>query len=429
MGTVFAVASCGGPLIPFRGGRIDTTVPGPATVPEPHQDLESHIASFKRQGFNKSEMIALVACGHALGGVQQVDFPTIVNNADEFASFDTTLDKFDNAVYVAVNMFCYALLTLPFLSVTEYLAGTTTNPLITITNVTTRSDLRIFSSDGNATMQRAFNATCGRLFERMINTVPKNVKLTAPVEPFENKVKGFAYYTNNGSYALDVSLRVNPTIKHSLHKLKSEIIQRLTPNPQRTVTLFWKERQETGSPCANIGCFANSTTTRTFSSSFFGKLKGVPIQTHYIFNARIPLKNSVSNFWFLVDEHDGSAPTMVDNQGSGFPVTQDTVLYDPVRTNIVSTGGFNSSYALVVAVRNNSIGSSSPSISVESYQTRTPDFIPLIETVELQPDATNPPADGYVFFTGNVSTSASAIHINAVVGGKTFKLYRGADDL
>lgn len=71
LGAVFAVAGCGGPLIPFSAGRVDATRAGPPTVPEPQQDLASHQASFRRQGFNETEMIALVACGHTLGGVRQ----------------------------------------------------------------------------------------------------------------------------------------------------------------------------------------------------------------------------------------------------------------------------------------------------------------------------------------------------------------------
>ncbi|GLB35616.1 putative peroxidase family protein [Lyophyllum shimeji] len=61
MGAVMAVASCGGPVIPYRGGRVDARVAGPATVPEPQQDLSSHIGSFERQVFTQEEMIALVA--------------------------------------------------------------------------------------------------------------------------------------------------------------------------------------------------------------------------------------------------------------------------------------------------------------------------------------------------------------------------------
>lgn len=101
MGAVWGVAGCSGPPIRYRGGRVDASSAGRPGVPEPQQDLQSHINSFKLQGFNESEMIGLVACGHTLGAVRAVDFPTIVaeqngsNPTVEF--FDTTL-QYDNAV-------------------------------------------------------------------------------------------------------------------------------------------------------------------------------------------------------------------------------------------------------------------------------------------------------------------------------------------
>jgi hypothetical protein len=55
-----------GPEIAFRGGRVDAVEPNKPGVPEPQQDLDSHIASFARQGFTKTEMIGLVACGSVL---------------------------------------------------------------------------------------------------------------------------------------------------------------------------------------------------------------------------------------------------------------------------------------------------------------------------------------------------------------------------
>jgi catalase (peroxidase I) len=70
--------SNGSIILPFRAGRVDATGPGPTGVPEPQQDIETHTQIFARQGFNASEMIALVACGHSIGGVHGVDFPEIV---------------------------------------------------------------------------------------------------------------------------------------------------------------------------------------------------------------------------------------------------------------------------------------------------------------------------------------------------------------
>jgi hypothetical protein len=81
LGAVVAVRSCGGSKmsIPLRVGRVDATEAGPLGVPEPQEDLDTHIADFKRQGFNMTEMIGLVACGHTIGGVHQEDFPDITS--------------------------------------------------------------------------------------------------------------------------------------------------------------------------------------------------------------------------------------------------------------------------------------------------------------------------------------------------------------
>jgi hypothetical protein len=111
----------GGPEIPFRGGRVDAGGPNTPGVPEPQQDLQSHIASFARQGFTPTEMISLVACGyvycilipntltlnthrHSFGGVEHAPFPDISpemhdpNNTLSVSHFDTTFAHFDNNV-------------------------------------------------------------------------------------------------------------------------------------------------------------------------------------------------------------------------------------------------------------------------------------------------------------------------------------------
>jgi catalase (peroxidase I) len=95
----------GGPEIAFRGGRVDAIEPNAPGVPEPQQDLESHTASFARQGFSTEEMIALVACGHSFGSVQHSSFPDIVSpgeNVEDEAgmTFDSTFSHFDNDVQV-----------------------------------------------------------------------------------------------------------------------------------------------------------------------------------------------------------------------------------------------------------------------------------------------------------------------------------------
>ncbi|KAJ6488996.1 heme peroxidase [Mycena sanguinolenta] len=187
LGTIIAIENCGGPEIPFRGGRVDAGEPNSPGVPEPQDDLDSHIADFARQGFTQPEMIGLVACGHltvdrhTFGGVQQAAFPNIVpilndpNNTESVAHFDSTSVNFDN------------------LFATEYISGTTQNPLVVGFNETTNSDKRIFGSDGNITMKsfadspELFASTCADLIARMLDTVPTGVELTEIITPLPVK--------------------------------------------------------------------------------------------------------------------------------------------------------------------------------------------------------------------------------------------------
>ncbi|KAF7341539.1 Peroxidase [Mycena venus] len=181
VGAILAIENCGGPEIAFRGGRVDAVEPNLPGVPQPQQDLDSHIASFARQGFTQTEMIGLVACGHTFGGVQHDFFPDIVpelndpSDTDSVAHFDTTNTQFDNKI------------------ATEYISGTTQNPLVVGFNDTTNSDKRIFGSDGNATMQSfanspdLFASTCADLLARMVDTVPAGVQLTDVITPLAVK--------------------------------------------------------------------------------------------------------------------------------------------------------------------------------------------------------------------------------------------------
>ncbi|KAL0575763.1 hypothetical protein V5O48_006206 [Marasmius crinis-equi] len=388
MGAVLGVGSCGGPLIPYRGGRADATSAGPATVPEPQQDLASHTESFRRQGFTQSEMIALVACGHSLGGVRQQDFPEIVQTPvdRDIALFDGT-QGFDNAV------------------VTRYLQGTTTNPLAVGPNTTTNSDLRIFSSDGNATMQGLgspdnFNKVCSDLLERMINTVPKGVQLTDVVEPIEYKVGQSRLFPGDtpGLLRFTTSLRL-------LHN-----------NPSRTVKLFWSDRQ--GSVCPSTGCSVPSTSVSESSGSVLMAPRGLSL-TIYEFDTPVNMTSSMSKFWFEVDEGDGSKPVLVNNDGAGLLIKQDAVLFDLARTSF-SFEGSGLNYNVVIAARN---ADASTKISLVSYIPATLISQPLAkrETINLSVDSRYPLLAGYTFFSGNLPFSREWFDIVAEIGGQTIR--------
>lgn len=99
------------------------------------------------------------------------------NNTNGGINFDSTRGIFDTLV------------------VEEYLEGTGQRggPLVTSFNETSRSDLRLFESDGNATMKalyaqgEGFIDTCVDLLTRAINTVPAGVDLQDAVEPMAIK--------------------------------------------------------------------------------------------------------------------------------------------------------------------------------------------------------------------------------------------------
>jgi hypothetical protein len=88
------------------------------------------------------------------------------------------------------------------------MSGHTNNPLVVGANVTTRSDARIFSSDGNATMKAfsqlpaLFRSTCASLVARMIDTVPRGVKLTEVIKPLPVKPDSLQLmHLKNNSFA------------------------------------------------------------------------------------------------------------------------------------------------------------------------------------------------------------------------------------
>lgn len=74
--------------------------------------------------------------------------------------------------------------------VVEYLTGTGLKggPLVTSFNVSMRSDLRLFESDNNATLNAmktptTFRNRCLTIFERFLDTVPSGVVLSDVVVP------------------------------------------------------------------------------------------------------------------------------------------------------------------------------------------------------------------------------------------------------
>ncbi|KAH8827144.1 heme peroxidase [Flagelloscypha sp. PMI_526] len=318
IGVVFGFRACGGPLVPYRAGRVDATEAGVAGVPEPHQPIEQHIETFRKQGFTQSEMISLVACGHTLGGVRSADFPT--------AQIDSNVDV---ALFHGKQPYGLDV-------VTGYLDGSSPNPLILSSNVTMNSDQRIFSSDGNVTMQKlsdktTFDQTCTTLLERMINTVPQGITLSDVILPIENRLSRVYLYpspTAENELVLTAALRVcNIT---SLFRLELTSLQLLNPPSGLTVKLFWSDRRSP-TTCPPSGCSVSAL--RSFSVGQGQGLKtlwNISTAVRYQFEAHIAANSSIDKFWFVLS--DGST---LDNGGNGFVIDQDDFLWDPSRSKRV----------------------------------------------------------------------------------------------
>ncbi|KAL1856962.1 hypothetical protein Daus18300_010522 [Diaporthe australafricana] len=185
LGVIAAVSTCGTttttPNIPLRFGRVDADVAGPSGVPGPDTDLDETFKRFDKAGFNQSDAIALTVDGGQ--------------------PFDSTPTIFDTTV------------------VNEYLDGTGQmgGPLITTSDVGNRSDLRLYTSDANATMHSlstlsAFLPRCYSLFERMINTVPADVSLSEPVLPMMWKVENIYF---------DIDASGSPSVAGNIRYLHS----------------------------------------------------------------------------------------------------------------------------------------------------------------------------------------------------------------
>ena len=141
----------------------------------------------------------------------QGGFPTVVgpeavspNNTAGGIHFDSTVAVFDPLV------------------VHEYLNGTGNQggPLVTSFNISSRSDLRLYESDNNATMINLANQgegfldTCSALLQRMIETVPSNVVLSEVISPITVKPTNATLdFDAQGKLIFSGSVRVNYPLK------------------------------------------------------------------------------------------------------------------------------------------------------------------------------------------------------------------------
>ncbi|EFX04208.1 L-ascorbate oxidase [Grosmannia clavigera kw1407] len=375
LGVYTSVVSCGGPKIPFRVGRIDAKEAGPSGVPEPTDNITVLTNKFAKQGFNTSEMIALVACGHTVGGVHGVDFPTIVPGSgtagNNYSHFDNTT-HFDNDVVI------------------DYMSDNTSNPLVVGPDVGKNSDLAVFNADGNKTMNRltdatTFQDTCLTMLERMINTVPSTVKLTDPLTPYPIKPANLVLKLSDNGANLTFSgqIRVLVTNRDST-KIES-------------LSLHYLARDGVTPGVINA-------TAALYQSGFAGAF-GDSFQ-FYEFETVLDASSSVSSFNVSIALKDGTVEEH-NNNGGGFPV-QSSILLQSSRTCYIanSTGSY---FKLVAAVHDSR--KALPATVVTYVQNpRIGTKIPSLDAVNTSLAFVNS-TGAYDFFSATVSLGVDQVYL------------------
>ncbi|KAJ7057892.1 L-ascorbate oxidase [Mycena amicta] len=366
IGTVFAVAACGGPAIPLRGGRIDTNIAGPYGVPNASDPIDSLTNNFAKQGFNVSEMIQLVACGHTLGGVRYPDFPTVVSAGPNTA--DTVVDLFDETQQFDHNI------------VTQYLDGSTRDPLVVL-NQTMASDQRVFAADGNATMQSmstadSFSKTCTTIFDKMLNTVPSTVTLSDYIDLQPVKVSNVQLTLGDSKLQFEAAVR----------------LQLLTNST--TVNMYWCDRYGDSANCGGGLKRFSSPGSSSSVVSPIATTMGATLKK-YQFVVPIDPSQGISKFWFVVDFGNGTT-SVADNNGAYYTVDQDEVLWVPSMSKAKSVVTSESGWYIVAAVKS----SSNPSrVYIDCIGRATSNYIAVNATYDLSLNSSLTSKLGYDFYS------------------------------
>ncbi|KAI9650787.1 hypothetical protein NHQ30_000818 [Ciborinia camelliae] len=383
MSVVVASVSCGGLDVPYRGGRVDATGAGVSGVPEPQQDLATHTAIFAKQGFNTSEMITMVACGHVLGGVHGVDFPQITGDDTNFPHFDSTHDQFINTI------------------VTEYLEDNSTDVLVMGKNDTFNSDKRIFGADNNKTMKALaeptyFQKQCSDIFARMIDTVPAAVTLSDVMTPREVKPWG-----------ITLTLGANNTLAFAGH-----IRVRTTGQDDSKLSLSIKYRNRDSSTSTVLA--ATRETYQDGQSYGFNR----EIFTWYSFSTELSASSGVSSFDVILHT-TGAADQTNTNNGNGFPVS-DAILFQSAQScspqiAVNAAGQYN--LTMTAAVR---ADRASELVAFDwVYKRSTPGIdINQLEVQRTIMEKTSAEIDGYYLFsaTKTIDTTQYQTTLDLVLG-------------
>jgi len=330
----------------------------------------------------------MVACGHTMGGVHGKTFPEITENNEEsnVVHFDSTDATFDPKV------------------ATEYLDGTTQNPLVVAHNDTLNSDKRIFAADNNVTMKalasdpKTFQSMCSDIFARMLDTVPSTVTLTEPLEPIQLK----PYI---GSFALTNASHITLTGR----------IRLLTASDRyddERVTLTYTPRSASA---ANVTL--NTTILATPANYKLGTSNGIfgELFKWHEFSVALPTSTSIESFNVTVTRVSTGEQTFYDNAGRGYHL-DDTVLYQDAQSCRADNDA-----TIVAAVRKSVVDAGTPVVArVARKYAKQGTMVPAFEMEEWNGEVGKEVGD-YVLVTmkGVQQPESYSTHFDIVAGKST----------
>ncbi|SPN98936.1 related to beta-1,3 exoglucanase precursor [Cephalotrichum gorgonifer] len=375
LGVYTSVRSCGGPAIPVRHGRVDATSMGPRGVPRVQDSVSIFKQQFHRMGFSAAEMVQLVACGHTIGGVHSSTNPDIVplgTTPLDVRPLDSTPAVFDRKI------------------VADYLDGTSENPLIRgpAVALNQHSDFRIFNSDSNQTVSAmdgtaAFHHICRNVLGRMIDVIPAHVRLTAPIEPY--------------------NIRVRTT------QIPLEDISSLTVTYHNRLG-----RPDCGGPCS-------------FTVGREGVENGTGFDDTFAFfpiSRDIPASSGISSFTVSINKRNGSS-MYYDNNGKSYPM-QDGIVIQKRQSCLREKKGI---LKLSVAVRSDiKVRPITASIAYKTPQKDSP--VPLLK--EMYVGLYEGKSRGnYTLFSGKIAIPGglSSESMVDIIGGTYKEGFRHVDEV
>ncbi|KAM0334432.1 hypothetical protein ACHAQA_001458 [Verticillium albo-atrum] len=380
MSVIVSHSGCGAQTkIPFRYGRVDAGLAGPGGVPEADTSIGTTMQRFATAGLSQKDMITLVACGHSLGGVHSNNHPQIVEGDssiwnDTVVTFDDTTNKFDNRI------------------AKEYVYGVTKNPLVVGKNNTLNSDKRIFSSDGNQTIgelachSSTFDQRCASIFSRMINTVPSQVELSAPIEAIDIKPYIVELFLDDeGALSFTGRVRVRTT----------EGVEAGRDQTDLAVHLTLSDNAGEGSTVVNAAYVGNATGL--YGESF----------AWYEFKTAIDAAKGISKFNIHLTIPSSGKVSTFTNGGKGYPV-DDSLLFQKAASCVsrTSTGGFRTA-TVTVAVRK-AKAEASLSVDVARFERRQGVIVRSITVDRIAFPSTGEAKGDWVIFKAPIQLATSA---------------------